>query len=116
MKQYTITTIRNYPDNGKHQECHIELPFDIRKGEDGYHYKNKKGIELKYNLYKSKNITEKRWIVHLARQTNESLERIFEVKTNKDLDKIIKYCVKIYEKSLKMEMKRLKKELSNYFI
>lgn len=114
MKQYLIETIKNYPETGKHQECYIGLPFQIRKGEDGYHYRNKKGAELKYNIYKSETKTDKRWICHLTEEANESLNKIFEIKANKDLDTIIKYCVDKYKKSLELEMKRIKKELSLY--
>ena len=32
-------------------------------------------------------------------------------KVDKNLDKIIEYCVKVYKKSLKIEIERLKKEL-----
>lgn len=114
MKQYIIETIEDYPDNGSHQECYIGLPFEIRKGEDGYHYINRKGKELKYNIYKSETKVEDRWICYLTEGANQSLESIFEVKVNRDLDVIIKYCVQKYKKSLKLEMKRINKELSLY--
>ncbi len=114
MKQYLIETIKNYPSDGKHQECYIGLPFQIRKGEDGYHNRNKKGIERKYNIYKSETKIDERWICQLTEEANESLEKIFEIKANKDLDVIIKYCVDKYKKSLELEMKRIKKELSLY--
>jgi hypothetical protein len=107
MNNYTIETLPNYPDNGKHLECYIDLPFNIRKGEDGYHWKDKKGNEHTYNLNKSGKVDE-RWIVHLSRFCNTSLEEIFEIKVNKDLDKILSYCLRIYKKSLTMELKRIK--------
>ena len=117
MRNYKLKTIHQYPDNGKHLECFIALPFQIRKGEDGYWYNNKKGKECTYNIYMDKNKnridctkTDERWIVHLDSSygSNRSLFDIFEIKVNKDLDKIVDYCLKIYEKSLKLELKRLK--------
>lgn len=114
MEQYTIETIKDYPDNGKHLECNLNLPFQIRKGEDGYCYRNKKGIEITYNIYKSETKIDERWICHLIAGSNESLETIFEIKASKDLDVIIKYCVDTYKKSLELEITRIKKELSLY--
>ena len=40
-------------------------------------------------------------------QINPSLERIFYIMVDKDLDKIVDYCVEVYEKSLELEKKRL---------
>lgn len=116
MKKYLIEPIKNYPKNGKHQECYIGLPFQIRKGEDGYRYRNKKGVELKYNIYKSEKKIDDRWICHLKYVANESLEKIFEIKANKDLYVIIKYCFEIYKKSLELEIKRTKVELAKYLL
>lgn len=113
-----IVPLRHYPDNGDHQECFIGyFPFRITKGQDGYYYHDKNGNEKKYNLYKSGKI-DKRWIVHLNehceysnRNKNPSLDKIFEVKVNKNLDKIVEYCMAIYKKSLEMEIVRIAKEL-----
>jgi hypothetical protein len=108
-KPYHIETIKNYPDNGKHLECFIDLPFQIRKGEDGYYYNDSRGVERKYNMLKGDGI-DKRWIVHIDGDkpgNNPSLERIFNIMVNKDLDKIIAYCIKVYEKSLNLEMQKL---------
>jgi len=112
--QYNINTIQDYPDNGKHLECFINLPFQIQKGEDGYCYIDKRGIERSYNLFKTKDKIDDRWIVHLTEKTNQSLNDIFEIKCHKDLAVIIKYCVKIYVRALKMELERMKTEFSNY--
>lgn len=115
MRNYCIDTIENYPDDGKHLECSIDLPFQIRKGEDGYYYK-KKGKEYKYNLFKGNKIDD-RWICWIDRDelgVTPSLVKIFEIQVGKDLDKIVDYCYSIYEKSLQLELKRLaiiKKEL-----
>lgn len=102
---YIIDTLENYPDNGKHQQCWIELPFEIKKGEDGYYWMDKNKVEHPYNMFKE-NIDD-RWIVHLAPDANQSLLEIFEIKVNKDLNKILQYCFKVYRKSLKMELDRL---------
>ncbi len=110
MIKHVIETLEYYPDNGKHLECLVDYPFQIRKGEDGYYYKDRKGKEHSYNIYKTDRTTNK-WIVHLTEQANPSLVEIFDIKVNKDLDVILKYCVDIYKKSLKMEIKRLEKEL-----
>jgi len=109
----SIFTIPNYPDNGKHQECEIGLPFEIRKGEDGYFWTDKKGKEKSYNIFKGDKI-DNRWIVHLTEDANKSLLKIFEIKMNKDLDKIIEYCVNLYIRSLKMEILRITKELKTF--
>lgn len=106
----TTRPIRNYPDNGKHLECFIDLPFEIRKGEDGYHYQDKKGNTHEYNL--GKKITKK-WIINLEDGANASLRKIFEIRTSKDLGKLINYATKLYLKSLKMERKRVKDEIIN---
>ena len=111
MRNYYIDTIANYPDDGKHQECFIDLPFQIRKGEDGYYYK-KKGKEYKYNMFKSENKIDDRWICWIDSDKDgvtPSLVQIFEIQVNKDLDKVVDYCYDIYEKSLKLELKRLEK-------
>ena len=107
MRNYYITVIQNYPDDGNHLECHLPLPFIIRRGEDGYFYRDKKGKECKYNMFKG-NKTDDRWIVHLySRGISPSLEKIFEIHVSKDLDKIVDYCFKVYRKSLNMEFDRL---------
>jgi len=104
-----ITNLKNYPINGKHQECLINLPFKITKGEDQFYWNDKKGNEHKYNIFKNANKIDQRWIVFLKKDyCNPSLKKIFEIKVNKDLNKIIDYCFKIYQKSLKLELKRLK--------
>ena len=108
-----IKTLKDYPDNGKHQECNIGLPFLIRKGEDGYYYTDAKGKERKYNLFKSEDKVDDRWIVHLTEGANESLKEIFKIKVNKDLNKIVKYCREIYCKSLKLEIKKMNKYLND---
>ena len=106
-----ISTIENYPEDGKHQQCDTGLPFCIRKGEDGYYY-NVKGIEKKYNIFKGDKIDD-RWICHLTESANESLEQIFQIKCNKDLDSILEYCKKTYIKSLKLEIKRMTTEIKS---
>ena len=121
MRNYYIDTIANYPDDGKHQECFIDLPFQIRKGEDGYYYK-KKGKEYKYNLNDINNDKRKvddRWICWIDSDregVTPSLVKIFEIQVNRDLDKVVDYCFKVYRKSLNMEFDRLvkiEKELEN---
>lgn len=116
-----IYNLPRYPDNGKHQECSIyfrdrkptSLPFEIKKGEDGYHYRVN-GKEKKYNLREDGEVSQT-WIVHLSSCSmslpNESLEEIFEPKENKSLVNIIQYCIDIYKKSLMMEVIRINKEL-----
>ena len=111
--KYKIKTIENYPDDGKHLECFIPLPFQIRKGEDGYYWKDNKGNEHAYNIFEDENRVDDRWIVHLRpEELNPSLIKIFEIKVNKNLDEILKYCIDVYRKSLKMEMKRIDKLLN----
>jgi hypothetical protein len=115
MRKYDISTIENYPDDGNHLECHISLPFDIKRGEDGYYYTDKKGIEHTYNLKDINNLnrkTDDRWIVHIngnAPGANRSLRDIFNIMVDKDLDKIVDYCFDIYEKSLELEKKKVEK-------
>lgn len=112
---YTIKTIKHYPDDGNHLECDIGLPcFEIRKGEDGYYWRDRKGDEHKYNMFKDENKIDDRWIAHLTDSANYSLKKIFNPKISKDLDKVIEYCYKMYVKSLKLEIKRLNIEISKY--
>lgn len=113
-----IYTLTRYPDNGSHQECSIyfrdrkptSLPFEIRKGEDGYHYRVN-GKEKKYNLRKDEKVCQN-WIVHLDKDfSSPSLEEIFEIKESKSLVNIIQYCIDLYKKSLTMEVIRINEEL-----
>jgi hypothetical protein len=109
-KPYHIETIKNYPNNGNHLECHIDLPFQIRKGEDGYHYRDDKGVERKYNMFKTEGKIDDRWIVHIDGDKpgyNPSLKMIFNIMVSKDLDKIIAYCIMMYEESLNLELQRV---------
>ena len=107
---YTVINTDTYPKNGKHQTCLTGLPFDIQKGEGGYYYKVK-GVQKKYNLGKK---VDERWICHLEDYANHSLQRIFEIKVNKDLDEIVKYCVKLYLKSLQMEREKVISEFAEF--
>lgn len=112
---YSIYPIPRYPDDGNHVECWVDVPFDfpfeVRKGEDIYWYKDRKGKEKVYNGFKKK--IDDRWIVNLREdEANPSLIEIFDIKVSKDLNKILKYCVGIYKKSLVMEQYRIQEELS----
>lgn len=113
MKGYSIETIKNYPNDGKHQECITTLPFEIRKGEDGYVYTDNNGVRKKYNMFKTEGKIDERWICHLAGYTNQSLEEIFSIKVDKNLDVILKHCYKLYKTSLEMELLRIKNEYTN---
>ena len=105
---YTIGTIKNYPDDGKHMECFNNTPFEIRKGEDAYEY-TIKGVKKTYNYRNSSDKIDERWIVNLkTEKASLSLKKIFEIKLHKDLDKILKYCDKLYQTSLKLELKNIK--------
>lgn len=102
-----MTPIKHYPDDDNHLECHLPLPFEIKRGGE----EDKRDVEAKNSLFKSE--TNDKWTVHLKTGENEthginpSLKRIFRVKVNKNLNKIINYCFDIYEKSLELEKKRL---------
>lgn len=115
--EYKLLTMYQYPDDGNHLECWVDVPFnfpfEIRKGEDMYWYTDRKGKEKVYNGYKSDKI-DKRWIVNLfTEEASASLNEIFDIKVSKDLNKIIKYCIDIYKKSLVMEEARIQQELNN---
>ena len=118
IPEYTITTIKNYPDNGEHQQCNLPMPFEIRKGEDGYYYKDKKGEEKAYNLHPATKAGKwkptKKWICHLKPEANESLKSIFATKESLKLDTLVEYCTKLYVKSLAMEIKRINKEFESF--
>lgn len=111
--QHAIVTLKNYPDNGKHQRCETIYPFDISKGMDGFYYNNSKGEEQKYNMFVSEKIDE-RWIAFVEKKASPSLKKIFKTKLHKDLNVILEYCDKLYIRSLKMEIKRLRKELKEF--
>jgi len=107
--KYHIQNIPNYPLNGNHLECVIEMPFAIYKGVDPFWYTDKNGKEHKYG---GKTHPDKRWVCGLRPSGgNVILESIFYIKAHKDLDKILAYCKKKYIKSLKMELKRIEKEV-----
>lgn len=110
MIEHSIFNLNGYPDDGNHQECFVDLPFRITKGEDPFFYKVK-GKEYNYN----KSGKDQRWFCELSgNYVSPSLEEIFEFKVHKDLNVILEYCRKMYTKSLKMEIKRLKQELEKY--
>ena len=113
-----VCTIINYPDDGNHQNCFIDMPFfQIRKGEDGYAYNTKKGVGKHYNLHPNPKRGEwkptKMWIVNLHSNSSDNLERIFEIKTSKSEDILIDYCQKVYVKYLKAEIKEMQEELKD---
>jgi len=110
--KYIIRTIKNYPDDGKHQEViaitPFDFPFEIRKGEDSYWYNDKEGVQHCYNG--GENTTEL-WIVNLREdEANKSLRDIFEIKVMRDVDKLIAHCLRLCKRSIPMEIKRLADE------
>lgn len=115
--KYEIKNIKNYPENGKHQECITNLPFDITKGLDSFiYYKHQSDKDYKeYNSEKRcGDKVDNRWIATLNSSANESLKECFSVKLHKDLDKVLVWCERCYILSLEMEIKRLKKEYGTY--
>ena len=66
-----------------------------------------------FRNYKTDYWIENRWIVHLRKDANDSLNEIFEVRMNKDLNKIVRYCVNLYLKSLEMEKERVQREFQS---
>lgn len=105
-----IRNIKTYPNNGKHQIVVTDLPFSITKGLDTFYY-YRKGKEYCYNNGKE---TTTKWICQLKDDANVSLKRIFEIKVTKTVEAAFEYCEKLYIRSLKLEIERLKKELKNY--
>ena len=96
MIDYSISKLWDYPDNGKHQETKMDLPFfEIRKGEDEYHY-SQDGKEYKYNS--CKNVT-KMWIINLIDNPPDFLSDNFKIKTSKDHEKLIDYALQQIEYS-----------------
>jgi len=111
--KYSIKTIKTYPDDGNHKEVVIDLPFYISRGLDSFTYIGSTGKEKEYNSCKSSK-TDRRWIVLLKEGANPSLKKIFNIRLDKDLDKILDYCMKIYKKSLIEEISRLERELKGF--
>jgi hypothetical protein len=109
--KYRLRNIKNYPDNGDHQEVvfddYLSFPFYISKGLDSFRYEFN-GRICKYNSGKN---TTKNWIVKLQPWANDSLNNIFDIKIEKDVDKLIAHCVKLYKRSILLEIERFKKEL-----
>ena len=104
-----IRNIKGFPEDGKHLECLLgDLPFHIRKGHDTFMYHDKG----KWKHYGRKDY-DNRWMCELKHslKCNQSLNQIFKRKLSKNLDSLIKYCTKIYLRSLKMEQRRIEKEL-----
>lgn len=107
--KYEVRTLKNYPDNGKHQVCKIDLPFDITKGEDGFYWVDKNGVQHKYNLFSTKSKVDDRWIATIKEGVlNPSLIKLFDTKVHKDLNVVVDYCKKTYIKSLNQELQRVK--------
>lgn len=110
MKQ-VIENLKYYPQDSNHQKCTLydvssnELPFQITKGKDAYWYADEKGEE---HFYGNKSgVPDKRWIVHLKDFANPSLRTIFKIKTSRSLETLVKYCRKLYLRSIDMEIRRL---------
>lgn len=106
MIEYKIKTIKNYPDNGKHQECVTDLPVKIKKGEDGYLYFID-GVVTEYNKGDE---LDQRWICHAQGNASISFKKIFKPKAHEDLNVILKYCVDLYLDSLAMEETRIREQ------
>lgn len=107
--KYEIKTMKNYPEDGKHQEVVWDLPFEIRRGEDGYWY-TVDGKERTYNMGKT---TTSKWIVNLKSNASDSLKKIFKIRTALEYEKLIEYCIPLYKQSLQMEIVRLNKEFNS---
>ena len=110
MEKY-ISNLETYPQNGKHQKCVVGgLPFIFTKGEDTFYWNDKKGKTHKYNTYKNPDKIDERWVIFIdVRKKTSYLNRIFEIKVNKNLDKLIEYGIKIYKKALIAEIKDFNK-------
>ena len=106
MTDYTIRNIRNYSQDGRHQEVVWDIPFVIRKGEDPYYY-TVKGVEFKYNDGEQ---TTKKWICRLHANAQSSLENEFEIKTSLDVDKLVKYCVKLYHADIMRQARAIEEK------
>ena len=95
-------------------ECILDagLPFYISRGMDGFFYSDGKGGQKPYGLQKN-NRVDKRWIILLSTYSvNPSLSKIFQIKVSTSLEKILAYAERVYTKSLRMEIKRIKEELN----
>jgi len=112
-KPYIIENLENYRKDGNHQKCIIDLPFDITKGLDGFSYYDKKGKIHQYNMFKSGRIDD-RWIIFIKPEAPESLKKLFDVKMSKDLERLIRYAVGLYKKSLDMEQSKLRYKFRYY--
>ena len=111
-----IRNIRIYPDDGKHQEYITKLPFTILKGVDPFRYSSN-GKDMYYNDEKKwGNRVDNRWIALTNASANPSLKFIFKAKLSKDIDKVLEYCKKTYLKSLKLELKRIEKEIKEEIV
>ncbi len=116
MIEHTIVTIKNYPDDGKHQECQTSMPFRIRKGQDAYYWLDVEGNQHWYNMRtgrQKKDWVDDRWIAHMTEDANRSLESIFHVKAHRSLDVILGHCVALYRQSLEMERERMATEIAD---
>lgn len=111
--KHKIIPLKRYPLNGKHQECVFDIPyFRITKGEDGFVYKDNSGKPKTYNLTKkleSRTQTDKRWVVYLQGENiPDGLVDLAEIRSSLDLDKLLNYARRTYNKFLISEQKRLK--------
>jgi len=107
--KYEIKNLKDYPNDGNHQEVVWDLPFEIRKGEDGYWF-TVDGKERIYNMGKT---PTSKWIVNLKPNASDSLKKIFKIRLSFEYEKLIEYCIPLYKQSLQMEIKRLTKELES---
>ncbi len=109
MIKYEIYNHGDYPQTCEHQICETILPFKIEKGCDSFVNVPIHGKVITYGIDKKGNYkTDKRWLCELSDGANPSLEKIFVVQCHTNLEKILKYCTRIYLKSLRMEIERVK--------
>lgn len=107
--KYKIINIPNYPKDGNHQEVLWDLPFEIRKGEDGYYFT----VDGKGHTYNMGKTPTTKWIVNLKPNASDSLKKIFKIRTAFECEKLIEYCIPLYKQSLQMEIRRLIKEFNS---
>ena len=106
-----ITNLETYPQNGKHQKCIVDgLPFYFTKGENPFYWEDKNGKIYQYNNYTDPNKVDERWVIFIDEKKSALyIRKNFEIKANKDLDKLIAYGIKLYKKTLIFEIKKFNK-------
>ena len=104
MLNYEIVHLNGYPKNGKHQECLIDLPFEVTRGKDFGPYTNENDGRVIHDA----DIVDKRWEA-VDMLGKDIFPGVYSGLVDANLEVLLKKLTKIYKKYLKAELARIKR-------